>query len=249
MNILQWNSIGIQWSNDHYWLYSIPINNLYYNKKNVKIDSLRLDKTHNNIIISIIFGTLLGNGTAEKSKIVTDGTRIIFYQEAMHLNYLLWLHKLFKTWNYCNSTLPPIRKKLSKKGKLLKYLRFETWYYSSFDWIYDIWYINGVKKVPHCISLYLTPLALSIWIMESAVKNSSQPNGGLNLLVHNNCFSYSDCLLLVQVLYDNFKLKAKIESTGSSKNYRICIPKSNMVQLNEIVSPYIIPSMKYKLLP
>jgi hypothetical protein len=40
---------------------------------------------------------LLGNGTAEKSKIVTDGTRIIFYQEAMHLNYLLWLHKLFKT--------------------------------------------------------------------------------------------------------------------------------------------------------
>jgi len=41
---------------------------------------------HNFEIYSIIFGTLLGAGHAERS--LFGGTRISFYQEAKHLSYL-----------------------------------------------------------------------------------------------------------------------------------------------------------------
>jgi hypothetical protein len=38
-----------------------------------------------------------------------------------------------------------------------------------------------------------------------------------------NSFSYSDCLFLVKVLYDNFKLKASVQSSGVPGQYHIYI--------------------------
>lgn len=195
---------------------------------------------HSKDIISIIFGSLLGEGDVERK--IGKGTRITFFQEAMHVKYILWLHNQLATAGYCNPAVPKIGKRLGKKGKVHKIVTFATWRYTSFDWIYDIWYINGEKVVPKTIGDYLTPLALTIWIMDSSVK-------GLGGLKFTKCFSYSDCLLLVQVLHKNFGLKTTIQSTGESSQYTIYIPKKSMAELIKIVAPFIIPEMKYKLLP
>jgi hypothetical protein len=71
--------------------------------------------------------------------------------------------------------------------------------------------------------------------MDSGVKASiTQGGAGLKFI---NCFSYSDCLLLVQVLHKNFGLKAIIQSTGASSQFRIYIPKESMVDLRNKVEP------------
>src|SRR6266403_904163 len=90
---------------------------------------------HNKDIISIIFGSLLGEGQGQK-RLLGVGTRFSFYQEASHVNYLMFLHKLFSELGYCNSKLPVITTRLGSKGK--------------------------IKHVPECIDQYLTPLALAI---------------------------------------------------------------------------------------
>lgn len=72
-------------------------------------------------------------------------------------------------------------------------------------------------------------------------------SGGLKLCT--NSYSYSDCLLLVQVLHKNFGLKASIQSAGAPSQYVIYIWKESMDDLRNIVSPYIINEMKYKILP
>jgi ubiquinol-cytochrome c reductase cytochrome b subunit len=100
-----------------------------------------------------------------------------------------------------------------------------------------------VKVVPQSIGNYLTPLALAVWIMDDGSKVSK----GLKLCT--NSYSYSDCLLLVQVLHSNFGLKATIQSTGASSQYIIYIWKESMDKLRNIVDPFIIPEMKYKILP
>jgi hypothetical protein len=100
---------------------------------------------------------------------------------------------------------------------------------------------ENVKIVPSIIGEYLTPLALAIWIMEDGSKMSS----GLKLCT--NSFSYSDCLLLVKVLFDNFNLKSSVISAGTDNQYNIYIWKQSMPLLREIVVPYVHPSMKYKL--
>jgi hypothetical protein len=46
-------------------------------------------------------------------------------------------------------------------------------------------------------------------------------NQGLKL--STNSYTYSECLFLVKVLYDNFNLKASVQSAGVSEQYIIYI--------------------------
>lgn len=193
---------------------------------------------HDQIIYSIIFGSLLGDAHAEKRN---GNTRISFYQESTHLSYLIWLHDLLSSRGYCNPILPKIQTKLGVNGVVRKVMRFHTWNYTSFNWIHDIFYKNQIKQVPPNIAEYLTPIALAIWIMDDGTKSSK----GLKLCT--NCFSYSDCLLLVDVLYFNFQLKSSIQSAGNNQ-YIIYIWKESIPKLKEITFPYIIKEMRYKLI-
>lgn len=229
----------------NYLNYSIDINimpllvtNLYNTKK---LRGLNRIGPHNIDILSIIFGSLLGDAHAEKRS-DNGGTRISFYQESTHLSYLLWLHNLLSLENYCNVNIPKITTRLGKNGIVRKILRFHTWTYTSFNWIQEIWYKDNIKCVPINIAEYLTPLALAIWIMDDGSKVSK------GLKFSTNSYSYSDCFLLVKVLNDNFGLKSSVQSAGVSNQYIIYIWKESMPLLRNIVSPYIIPEMKYKII-
>jgi LAGLIDADG DNA endonuclease family len=46
---------------------------------------------------------------------------------------------------------------------------------------------------------------------------------GNGLKFSTNSFSYTDCLVLIKALYDNFNLKASIQSAGSKDQYVIYI--------------------------
>ena len=195
---------------------------------------------HNKDVISIIFGSLLGDAHGEK-RLLGVGTRFSLYQEAVHVEYIMFLHKLFSDLGYCNSKLPVITTRLGSKGKIRKIVRFSTWTYTSLNWIYDLWYDNKIKHVPECIDQYLTPLALAVWIMGDGAKV------GKSLKLSTNSFSYKDCLLLIKALKNNFNIKASIQSAGNKDQYLIYIWQESMTDLINIVSPYIIPEMKYKL--
>jgi hypothetical protein len=80
---------------------------------------------HNRDTISIIFGSLLGNAHIEK-RLIEVGTSITFYQEAVHIEYLLHLHTILSGSGYCNTNLPNITTRLGPKGKIRKVIRFAT---------------------------------------------------------------------------------------------------------------------------
>lgn len=196
---------------------------------------------HNKNVLSIIFGSLLGNAQTEK-KVNGVGTKILFFQEDSHVEYIFSLHKLLSQWGYCNPKIPVVTSRLGTKGKLRKVVRFSTWTYTSFDWIYDIWYQDDRKRVPKCIGQYLTPLALAVWIMDGGTKT------GKGLIFSSHSFTYNECLMLVKVLSVNFKIKASVQSAGSKDKYIICVLKESMNDLRNIVSSYIVAGMKYKII-
>jgi ubiquinol-cytochrome c reductase cytochrome b subunit len=70
---------------------------------------------------------------------------------------------------------------------------------------------------------------------------------GKGLKFSTNSFTYNECLILVKALYDNFQIKASIQSAGNNDQNIIYIWKESMGDLINIVSPYIIPEMKYKI--
>lgn len=221
-------------------LFSIMIINLTRNTILSKIRGIYRIGPHNEDILSVVYGSLLGDAHAEK-RLSGVGTRISFFQEGTHSKYIFYLHNLLSKAGYCNDKLPIVRERLGVKGKVRKIARFSTWTYTSFNVIHREWYINGTKCVPKNIDKYLTPLALAIWIMDDRAKV------GKGLKFSTNSFTYGECTHLVNVLYKNFNLKASVQSAGKKDQYIIYVWKESMNDLSKIVSPCIIPEMKYKL--
>lgn len=206
----------------------------------VRIKALKRFEVHNFEILSILYGGLLGDAHAERRN-NGAGTRFSFQQESTHLTYLIWLHTKISSLGYCNPKLPEVHTRLGTGGKVRKYARFHTWTYSNLNWIREEWYKDNIKKVPLSLKELFNPVSLSIWIMDDGGKVSK----GLKLATNN--FKYEDCLFLATLLWNQFKLKSSVQSTGTPNQYCIYIWKESMPLLRDIVKNYIVPSMKYKI--
>ena len=114
---------------------------------------------HHPDVISIIVGSLLGNGHMEKEK---GGSRMKFLQGEIHIGYILWLHSVLAELGYCIKNPPILRSRAGKDGKVNYFLRFESFTFTSFNDIREEFYIKGRKTIPSCLSSYLTPLALAV---------------------------------------------------------------------------------------
>ena len=68
---------------------------------------------HNQPILSIIFGTLLGDSSAEKR---SNSTRIAFQQEDSNVQYLLYLWKLVNDRGYTSDTKPELKERIGSSG-------------------------------------------------------------------------------------------------------------------------------------
>jgi ubiquinol-cytochrome c reductase cytochrome b subunit len=210
------------------------------NNKITRIKGIKRIGPHNIDVLSLIFGSLLGDGHAEY-RLKGKGTRITFYQENSHVEYLLSIHKFLSERDYCSKNTPEISTRLGKGGKVRKIIRCRTWTYTSFNWIREVWYKDNIKCIPSDLEKYLTPLALAIWIMDDGTKS------GKSLKFATNSFNYTDCLKLVQILDNKYKIKSSVNSAGYPNQYIIYIWKESMDTLREVVKPFIIPTMKNKI--
>lgn len=111
-----------------------------------------------------------------------------------------------------------------------------------FTKVHTLWYLNGKKIVPLNIHKLLIPVGLAHWILG----DGSRQNLGLHLSVY--AFTWDEVKLLINVLENKFNLKCSyhIHSSIGGK-LRIYIWEESMEKLRLLVSPYIIPSMLYKI--
>lgn len=213
-----------------------------------KTPSLKRIGPHNIDILSILIGSLLGDGSMEKDG---KGYRVCFYQEKSHGEYLLWLHKTLFCLGYCRQDIPKITVRKALEENQLRYIyRFRTYTYSSFNWIYDSFYrttltkevISRVKRVPACIDKYLTPLALAVWIMDDGclIKNRG-------LKISTNSFTLKEVKYLSSIISKKYGINSSFIKTGKINQYEIYFPKSTLPKLIKIVKPHIHPTMYYKI--
>lgn len=192
---------------------------------------------HNKDVISLLFGSLLGDTHAEKR---SNSTRFSFKQSSRHVEYLMWFHAFLADRGYCNSDKPIMKTLIGKDGKIYYYYRINTYSSASFNWIYEVFYPKGIKVVPKCIAEYLTPLALAVWIMD----DGGIHNKGMMLSIY--CFSHEDITLLCDVLREKYQLKTTIHNRKAGSI--IYVWPESMDQLRSIVLPYMVSSMCYKVM-
>jgi hypothetical protein len=213
---------------------------------------------HNIDIISIIVGSVLGDSHLEKRS-NGIGTRIIFEQSNKNVEYLMWFHSYLSTRGYCNINKPKLKIRIRKKGEIFFHCRINSYTFSSFNWIHDMFYtplpalslrsVRGdgwregkyVKIIPSDIDTYLNPVALAIWFMDDGCKLQKGAK------IASNCFTYKELSHLCEILNHKFNLKVSIHSGGKNKGHTLFISSQSMPTFSKIIKPYMIPSLYYKL--
>jgi len=211
---------------------------------------------HNFNILSILICHLLGDAYAYKDT-RGHGTNIRFYYGIVNKEYALYLHSLISGLGYCSTLIPKTHYRkteyvlIKNKNKNLYgiedksirgIIRFNTYTFSSFNWIHELFYVNNKKIVPLNIVDYLSPQGLAHWIMDDGC---IIPNRGVRLCT--NSFTYEEVKFLADLLKDKFDLKTKVHSGGIVNSHTIYISKKSLTDLIQIVKPFMVPSMLYKL--
>lgn len=70
---------------------------------------------------------------------------------------------------------------------------------------------------------------------------------GQGLKWATNQFPYEYCLLLCNALHTKYGVRTSVQSAGVSDQYVIYVFKESIPILRDIVRPYIVSSMQYKL--
>ena len=219
------------------------------NDKNIKknkLTSYQRIGPHNLDIISIIIGSVLGDTHLEKRSRGT-GTRIIFEQSNKNVEYLMWFHNYLSSRGYCNPQKPKLKTRIKTDNKVLYHYRINSYTYSSFNWLHEMFYTiniktnNLVKVVPLNIEEYLTPLALAIWFMDDGSKLGS----GVRIATNN--FTLKEVQFLCEVLFKKYNLTATVHVGGKNKGFVLYIHSKSVPLFSSIIKSYMVPSLYYKL--
>jgi ubiquinol-cytochrome c reductase cytochrome b subunit len=205
---------------------------------------------HNEDVVSVIVGSLLGDGYCNKR--VIEGCRICFRQSSIHKEYLFWLYRFFHEKGYCSNLEPRFyTRKIKGTNNTYTGYEFNTYTFRSFNWIYKIFYYKGKKVLHSSIENYITPLSLAIWIMD----DGSWVKSGVR--ISTNAFTHDKVRMLTEILQRKFNLETTIQKLSKPKlddknviyleKYSIYIKSTSVPLLRKLTKEYLHSSMLYKL--
>lgn len=175
---------------------------------------------------SLIVGSLLGDGYMRcKTNAHLQITHSIHQKE-----YVDWKYMQLKNLVLSSP------KSYKGNGQRIGY-RFFTRSIPELTPYYHRFYQNERKIIPK--DLYITPLTLAVWYMDDGTncRNASYLN--------TQQFSQEDQQLLISVLQKTFNLYPNLNKDKQYTRIRFSIADSR--RLAKIITPHLIPSLRYKL--
>ena len=217
-------------------------------------------KPFDDVLIEFLIGKLLGDGFARKgtSKIKENatGTIFTFAQSSKQLEYIENMYSFLLEYNLCGDRIPHLERTNLKETNSDNITYKYTLYTKSniyFDNIYDAFYrydpitkhyVKGLYN-KEFIYNYFTPFSLAIWIMD----DGTNQNGHIKLCTDS--FTKKDIEWLQDLLLNKLNIKSNLHEAKNKiykpDQFRIYIVAKSMPRLRNIVTPYFIPSMLYKL--
>lgn len=70
---------------------------------------------------------------------------------------------------------------------------------------------------------------------------------GKGARIATNCFTFNEVLFLCEVLHNKFNLTVTVHTGGKDKGHVLYIHKHSMNIFSNLVKPYMLPSLYYKL--
>lgn len=181
----------------------------------------------------ILIGLMLGDGHLETQN-KGRTYRLKVEQSIRHKKYVDWLYENFKEWVL---TKPKIN---SSSNSMF----FNTVSHGSFRFYAQQFYQDRKKIVPKQIYKWLTPLALAVWYMDDGSIKSSKHKGKI---INTQCFSKQEVKFLQKCLEERFFIKSILRKQKGN-TWQLYLLSETINKFYQIVKPYILPSMRYKLI-
>src|SRR6266480_1523820 len=191
----------------------------------------------------VILGTLMGDGAISPT---TSGhaARLRWGHGVRQAAYCDWKASLFANIGTCRSTnaKESVFYDLSPLPELAELRRAV--------------YFEGRKIFSHDYLKRLTPLSLALWYMDDASfvvrakglqERTRDGSGRVDICVE--AMEEATQPRLGQYLFDTWGIKAQLIAKGARKVAYLHFPKDETRKLQELIAPYVHPSMEYKLLP
>lgn len=185
--------------------------------------------------LEIIYGSLLGDLCITKTKKLA---RFIISQGGTHEQYFDHLYSKFEGLMGKVSKTPRFDKRTNKYYNkfVAKALAHEKYLE-----IYNEIYINGVKTITKEWLDKLTPRSIAYWFMD---------DGSIRGVFATNSFTKEGCEMLVDFLWSKFKIKARTKQVVNHvliDQYIVIIDRVYLLKFEDLIRPYMVESMKYKL--
>ncbi len=124
-------------------------------------------------------------------------------------------------------------------GDAFPCLQFASRTHPIFSKWHSRFYQQGVKIVPEDVEQYLTRQALAVWFMDDGAAD----HAGVTIQTHS--FRAEEVSILTEVLKKKFQLAATLRKNKGREI--IYIPAKSMFSFRELVSPYLVADLAYKL--
>lgn len=105
--------------------------------------------------------------------------------------------------------------------------------------IYNELYKTGEKQVTREYAKKLTPRSLAFWFMDDGYHHEN------TFILCTDSFNEESCDILCNTIYENFGITYRKMKHG--KNFRLRLIFDDRKKFIELISPYVIDCMKYKL--
>lgn len=196
-------------------------------------EKLRLSKVQRSLLV----GMLLGDGHLETQN---QGRtyRLKVEHSIKQKKYTRWLYKQFSNL-VC--TPPQIKKKRMNGKTHLSYF-FSTYSLGSFRFYAQQFYVGSKKVIPKLIAKLLDPLALAVWFMDDGSFKSAAHK---TYIIHALGYEKKDLERVKEALQKKFGITVELHK--QREKWRIYVLSNSAARFRELISPYVIPELKYKL--
>jgi hypothetical protein len=185
----------------------------------------------------VLIGLLLGDACMETQN---NGQtyRLKIEQSRSHQAYVEHLYHLFEDW----VLTPPRVKQVVSAGHHSENVVFQTVSHGAFRFYAHQFYDGRKKRVPKLIHRWLTPKGLAYWFMDDGSIKSGQSKA---VILNTHGFSRFEVERLVEVLQQLFGLQASVRN--QKDGCQIYVSGKSYERFSELVSPFLIAEMEYKL--
>jgi len=181
---------------------------------------------------SVIVGTLLGDGY------LTPNGSLQVEHCLEQTAYTLWKYERLQP--IAGKSPKMVERYDRRTRKTYRSLRFYT--KAVLKQYRDDFYQDRKKRVPSHLGAVLDPLAVAVWFMDDGGRGARTPRG---LVFNTSCFSTEEQVLLQTIFRDRFGVVTSIHRHG--KGFQLYVRAESFSSFSELISPYLIASMRYKL--